>query len=85
MPLHLKKSINEAHLENGIYEQIVTHLEKELGLNGLEAADELQVNTVSPPEFRWKLVVWLLWWFYKTVNKLMIDCPLLSLWYLYVF
>ena len=29
MPPHLKKSINQAHLENGTYEQIVTHLEKE--------------------------------------------------------
>ena len=26
---HLKKSINQAHLENGTYEQIVTHFEKE--------------------------------------------------------
>ena len=43
----LKKSINQAHLENGTYKQIVTHLEKELELNGLEAPDELQVNTVS--------------------------------------
>ena len=47
MPTHLRKSINQAHLENGIYEQIVTHLERELGLNGLEAPDELQINTVS--------------------------------------
>ena len=47
MPLHLKKSINQAHLENGTYEQIVTHFEKELELNGLEAPDELQINTVS--------------------------------------
>ena len=47
MPPHLKKSINQAHLENGTYEQIVTHLEKELELNGLEALDELQINTVS--------------------------------------
>ena len=46
-PPHLKKSINQAHLENGTYEQIVTHLEKELELNGLEAPDELQINTVS--------------------------------------
>ena len=30
MPPHLKKSINQAHLENGTYEQIVTHLEKEI-------------------------------------------------------
>ena len=29
MPPHLKKSINQAHLENGTYEQIVTHLERE--------------------------------------------------------
>ena len=47
MPPHLQKSINQAHLENGTYEQIATHLEKEIELNGLEAPDELQVNTVS--------------------------------------
>ena len=47
MPPHLKKSNNQAHLENGTYEQIVTHLERELELNGLEAPDELQINTVS--------------------------------------
>ena len=29
MPPHLRKSINQANLENGTYEQIVTHLEKE--------------------------------------------------------
>ena len=27
MPPHLKKSIDQAHLENGTYEQIVKHLE----------------------------------------------------------
>ena len=47
IPPHLKKSINQAHLENGTYEQIVTHLEKELELNGLEAPDELQIRKVS--------------------------------------
>ena len=47
MPLHLKKSINQAHLENGTYEQIVSHLEKELKLNGLEAPDEMQIYTVT--------------------------------------
>ena len=46
-PLHLKKLINQAHLENGTYEQIVTHLERESELNGLEAPDELQKSTVS--------------------------------------
>ena len=47
MPPHLKKSINQTHLENGTYEQIVTHLERELELNGLEAPDELPINNVS--------------------------------------
>ena len=47
MPPHLKKSINQAHLENGTYEQIVTHLEKELELNSLEYRDETQMNTVT--------------------------------------
>ena len=47
MPPHLKKSINQAHLENGTYEQIVSHLEKELELNGLEAPGEMPVNTVT--------------------------------------
>ena len=42
-----RKSINQAQLENGTYEQIVAHLEKELELKGLEAVDELQINTVS--------------------------------------
>ena len=46
MPPHLKKSINHAHLENVIYEQIVSHLERELELIGLEAPDEMQLNTV---------------------------------------
>ena len=44
---HLKTSINQSHLENGTYEQMITHLEKELELNGLEAPDELQIKTVG--------------------------------------
>ena len=47
MPPHLKKSINQAHLENGMYEQIVSHLEWELELNGLEAPDKIPINTVT--------------------------------------
>ena len=47
MPPHLKKSMSQAHLENGTYEQIVTHLERELELNGLEYPDETQMNTVT--------------------------------------
>ena len=46
-PPHLKKSINQAHLENGTYEQIVSHLEKELESNGLETPDEMPINTVT--------------------------------------
>ena len=34
-------------MENGTYEQIVTHLEREIELNGLEAPDELHINAVS--------------------------------------
>ena len=37
MPPHLNKPINQSHLENGTYEQIVTHLEGELEVICLEA------------------------------------------------
>ena len=47
MPPYLTKSINQANLENGTYEQIVSHLERQLELNGLEAPDELPINTVT--------------------------------------
>ena len=47
MPPHLKTSISRAHLENGTYEQIVTHLEKELELNSLEYPDETQMSAVT--------------------------------------
>ena len=47
MPPLLKKSINWSQLENGTYEQIASHLERELELNGLEAPDELPINTVT--------------------------------------
>ena len=47
MSPHLKKSNNQAHLENGTYEQIVSHLEREFELNGLEAPDEMPINTVT--------------------------------------
>ena len=39
--------MNQVHSENGTYEQIVSHPEKELQLNGLEAPDELQIYTVT--------------------------------------
>ena len=46
MPSRLKKTINQTRLSKNTSEQIVTNIEKELMLNSLEAADELQVNTV---------------------------------------
>ena len=47
MPPNLKKLITHAHLENGTYELIVSHVERKLELNGLEAPDEMLINTVT--------------------------------------
>ena len=47
MPPHLKKLVNQAHLEFGTHKQFVTHPEMELHLYVLIASDELQVNTVG--------------------------------------
>ena len=47
MPPHLKKSIDQDHMENGRYDHNVTHLNRELELNGLKASDELQINYVT--------------------------------------
>ena len=44
MPPHLKKSINQAYLEKGTYEQIVKHLEREMELNGLGADEHLKAQ-----------------------------------------
>ena len=43
----LKRSVNMARLENATYEEIVTHLERELELNGLEEGDDIPVPTMS--------------------------------------
>ena len=43
----MKKTFNQPQLEIGTYEQILSHLERELQLNGLEAPDDLQINTAS--------------------------------------
>ena len=47
MPPSLKKSINQAYLEDGTYEQIIKHIEREMELNGLEQGDDLPVATMS--------------------------------------
>ena len=56
MPPHLRKSINQAQLENGTYEQIVSHLERELEVNRFEAPDEMPINTdaTSPTAKLWE-------------------------------
>ena len=41
MPPHIKKSIHQAYLENGTYDQIVKHLKREIEPNGLEADKHL--------------------------------------------
>ena len=41
VPPHLKKSINQAYLENGTYDQIVKDVEREMELNGLETGEPL--------------------------------------------
>ena len=46
LPPHLKRSVNTAYLENGTYDEIVQHLERELELNGLEG-DNAQAITIS--------------------------------------
>ena len=47
LPPKLKRSVNMARLENAAYEEIVTHLERELELNGLEEGDDIHVPTMS--------------------------------------
>ena len=54
LPLHLKRSLNLAYLENGTYCQIVAHLERELELSGLENDGEMTISTMTaiPPNDR---------------------------------
>ena len=47
MSPNLKILMNQAFLENGVFEQIVTHFENELGLDGFGALYELQLITMS--------------------------------------
>ena len=47
LPPKLKRSVNMTRLENATYEEIVTHLERELELNGLEEGDDIPVPTMS--------------------------------------
>ena len=47
LPPHLKLSLNLAYLENGTYDQLVAHLERELELSGLENDGELTIPTMT--------------------------------------
>ena len=47
LPPKLKRSVNVARLENGTYEEIVAHLERELELNALEESDDLPMATMA--------------------------------------
>ena len=47
LPPKPKRSVNMARLENATYEEIVTHLERELELIGLEEGDDIPVPTMS--------------------------------------
>ena len=50
-PPHLKRSLNLADLENGTYDHIVAHLERELELSGLQNDGQLTIPTMTavPP------------------------------------
>ena len=51
LPPHLKPSLNLAYLENGTYDQIDAHLERELELSGLvnDGALTIPTKTAVPP------------------------------------
>ena len=51
-PRTWRNQLNRRICKNATYEQIVSHLERELQLNGLEAPDEMPINTVTqqPPQ-----------------------------------
>ena len=52
LPPKLKRSVNMARLENGTYEEIVAHLERELELNALEESDDLPMATMASASTR---------------------------------
>ena len=47
LPPKLKRSVNMARLENGSYDEIGAHLERELELNALEESDDLPMATMT--------------------------------------
>ena len=47
LPPKLKRSVNVARPENGTYEEIVAHLQRELEINALEESDCLPIATMA--------------------------------------
>ena len=47
LPPKLKRSVNMARLENGSYDEIVAHFERELELNALAESDDLPMATMT--------------------------------------
>ena len=47
LPPKLKRSVDMARLENGSYDEIVAHLERELELNAFEESDHLPIATMT--------------------------------------
>ena len=47
VPPKLKRPVNIARLENATYDEIVTHLDRELELNGLEEGDNIPIPIMS--------------------------------------
>ena len=47
LPPKLKRSVNEAKIESGSYDEIVAYLEKELEFNALEESDGLPMATMT--------------------------------------
>ena len=49
LPPKLKRAVNMARLENGCYDEIVAHLEKELWFNAPEESDDLPMANMILP------------------------------------
>ena len=56
LPPKLKRSVKMARLENGSYDEIVAHLERELELNALEESDDLPMASLTSSTTKAKTV-----------------------------
>ena len=56
LPPKLKRSVNMAKLQNGSYDEIVAHLERELELNALEESDDLPMASMTSSVTKTKTV-----------------------------